>query len=99
MRGRLNIREERANSLLIEELRPLGRTGQNLYIKFDALTNEAMRAACTFLSRYPGKTPVILYDAAKRVARGVPDMFFVDATDAFLSDAEARFGKGRVVMK
>lgn len=98
-RGRLNIREDRANSLLIEELKPLSALQSTVYLKFDALTDEAMARAVNLLSRFPGSTPVILYDAAKRVSKGAPQSLYIDASDAFRSAAEAAFGKENVVIK
>ena len=98
-RGKLNIREDRANSLLIDELKPLGEAGRSLYIRFDSLPEDVMQRACAFLKRYPGETPVVLYDAAKKIGKGVSKEFYVSITDAFLSAAEDRFGKECVKLK
>ncbi len=65
-RGKLNIRDDRANSLLIEELLPLGEAGKSIYIQFPMLTDQTTSLACAFLKKYPGRTPVVLCDAAKR---------------------------------
>ena len=98
-RGRLNIREDRANSLLIDELKPLGEVNRNVYIRFDSLPEDVMQRACAFLRRYPGETPVVLYDAAKKLGKGVPKEYYVAVTDAFLAAAEDRFGKDCVKLK
>jgi DNA polymerase-3 subunit alpha len=98
-RGKLNIREDRANSLLIDELKPLGESNRSLYIRFDSLPEDAMQRACAFLKRYPGETPVVLYDAAKKIGKGVPKEYQVAITDAFLAAAEDRFGKECVKLK
>ena len=99
VRGRLNIREDRANSLLVEDMSPLEQSGRSVYIKFDMLTDDSMRSACAFLKQYPGKTPVVLFDAAKRIGKGVPEACFVDLTDAFVAAAETRYGRERVVVR
>ncbi|NLI54073.1 MAG: DNA polymerase III subunit alpha [Clostridiales bacterium] len=99
VRGRLNIREDRANSLLVEEIKPLGEASRSVYIRFDTLPDDAMQRACSFLKKYPGETPVVLYDAAKKIGKGVPKEYQVSLTDAFLTAADERFGKECVKVK
>ncbi|MDP3448217.1 MAG: DNA polymerase III subunit alpha, partial [Eubacteriales bacterium] len=98
-RGKLNIREDRANSLLIDEIKPLGEANRSIYIRFDSLPDDVMARACAFLKRYPGDTPVVLYDAAKKIGKSAPKEYFVAISDAFLSAAEDRFGKEYVKLK
>jgi len=98
-RGKLNIREDRANSLLIDEIKPLGEANRSLYIRFDSLPDDVMARACAFLKRYPGETPVVLYDAAKKIGKSAPKEYFVAISDAFLAAAEDRFGKDCVKLK
>ena len=99
VRGRLNIREDRVNSLLVEELQPLAESGRSVYIRFETLSDADMRAACSCLSKYPGKTPVVLFDAAKRLGKGVPEEYYVDLNGPFFEDAEMKFGVGAVKLK
>ena len=100
VRGRLNIRDERANSLLIESLEPLGSAPScTVYLKFDVLDDEAMQRASAFLKQYPGNTPVVLFDAAKRLGKSAPKSLFVNATESFRAEAERTFGKDHVVIK
>ena len=99
VRGKLNIREDRANSLLVEEMKPLGDANRSLYIRFDSLPDDLVARTCGFLKRYPGETPVILYDAAKKIGKGVPKEYNVTLSDAFLAAAEERFGKECVKIK
>lgn len=99
VRGKLNIREERTNSLLIEDLRPLAALQQTVFLRFASLTPDEMRRAAAFLRQYPGATPVVLFDAAKRIQKGVPENLYIEATDKFLQAAEAEFGKGNVKLK
>ena len=98
-RGRLNIREDRANSLLIDEIKPLGEVNKTVYIRFESLPESETQRACSFLKRYPGETPVVLYDAAKKLGKGVPKEYYVAVTDAFLAAAEDRFGKECIKLK
>ena len=99
VRGRLNVREERANSLLIEELKPLSQLSCTVYLKFPVLTQDAMKAAAAVLGAYPGKTPVILFDASKRLSKSVPESLYVEVSDPFKAAATAAFGKENVVIK
>lgn len=99
VRGKLNIREERTNSLLIEDLRPLAALQQTVFLRFASLTPDEMRRAAAFLRQYPGATPVVLFDAAKRIQKGVPENLYIEATDKFLQAAEAEFGKDNVKLK
>lgn len=99
VRGKLNIREERTNSLLIEDLRPLAALQQTVFLRFASLTPDEMRRAAAFLRQYPGATPVVLFDAARRIQKGVPENLYIEATDKFLQAAEAEFGKDNVKLK
>ena len=84
---------------LIEEMKPLGEANRSLYIRFDSLPEDLVTKTCGFLKKYPGTIPVILYDAAKKIGKGVPKEYNVTLSDAFLTAAEERFGKENVVVK
>jgi hypothetical protein len=99
VKGKLNIREDRANSLLIDSLTPLRDAGRSVYIKFPMLDEETMRRTCSFLKQYSGQTPVILYDASKKIAKGVPKEYYVDLDGMFREEAMERFGTDSVVIK
>lgn len=95
--GRLNIREDRANSLLVERMQPLGDAIQRtFYLRLPTLTDKEMRRAVTFLKAHPGKSPVVLVDAAKRIRRQAPPNLYLDATDDVLREAEELFGRENV---
>ena len=99
-KGRLNIRDERANSLLIESLELLENVPtKTVYLKFDMLTESTLSSVSAFLSKYPGTTPVVLFDAAKRIGKSVPKNLYVNPTQAFAAEAEHTFGKDHVVIK
>lgn len=99
VRGKLNIREDRANSLLVEEMKPLGEANRSVYIRFESLSEADLPRACGFLKKFSGNTPVVLYDAAKKIGKGVPKEYYVTLSDAFLAAAEDRFGKECVKIK
>ena len=110
-RGRLNIREDRANSLLIESLaalnepppmpededyRSAGDGAKTVYLRFDAIDGAAMDGVMALLKRHAGDTPVVLFDAAANKGRRVPPNLYIRATPAFLSEAGALFGEDNV---
>ena len=99
VRGKLNIREERENSLLIDALKPLSAAQTTVFLKFDVLTEQAMAQAASFLKRFPGPVPVVLFDAAKRISKAAPAALSVDPTETFRQEAERIFGKDHVVIK
>ncbi|MDO4572635.1 MAG: DNA polymerase III subunit alpha, partial [Clostridia bacterium] len=100
VRGRLNIREDRANSLLVEELAPLGGTACDaVYIRVPSFTAEAASGVLELLSRYKGDTRVLIYDESKRITKAAPADKCVTVSDAFLSEAASRFGKDNVKLK
>ncbi len=99
VRGKLNIREERVNSLLVDEIRPLGEAFLSVYIRFDTLAPADMQKAAALLSRYPGSNPVILYDASKKLAKNAPDNLRVQISTAFTDEAKQLFGSANVIVK
>ena len=99
VKGKLNIREDRANSLLVDEIQPLNEAGRSVYIKFPTLGDNAILQACSFLKKHPGKMPVILYDSSKKIGKGVPETYYVDASAVFLEEAERLFGEDSVKIK
>ena len=102
IRGRINIREDRPNSILVEELTLLSdaqEKNKTLYLRFPALTEAKIRQVSGFLMTYPGETPVVLFDAAKRIGKNVPRSLFVNCSEEFLAAAKEQFGAENVVMK
>ncbi len=98
VRGRLNIREERGNSLLVEELSPLDGVGKTLYIRVPLLDEQTTTDVRKTLRQFPGDTAVVLVDA-KRIARAAPRDWSVRVTDALLQALENQYGKENVVVK
>ena len=100
--GRLNIRDDRANSLLVERLISLEEAVQasrKLYLRFPIVGKEQLDAVREMLADSPGSTPVILFDAAKRIGKAAPRELSVTCSDAFLERLRAAFGAENVVLK
>ena len=99
VRGRLNVREERANSLLVEELQPLDQAGKKLYVRLPAWNDDSSNELRLILRQFPGGTPVVLVDGASRTGRGAPRAWNVRATDALIQALSNRYGKENVIIK
>jgi len=99
VKGRLNIREDRANSLLVDQMTSLREAGRSVYIKFPTLDAKTAGEVCEFLRPFHGNTPVVLFDASKRIAKGVPEKYYVTADNDFLSEARKLYGAESVVLK
>ncbi len=98
IRGRLSIREDRANSILVDSIEDLGSVGKTLYIRvpsFDQAEQTRLRALTV---HYPGGTPVVLVDP-KRIAKGAPRSWNVDPCEPLLAKLKAEYGEMNVVLK
>ena len=99
IKGKLNIREERANSLLIEEISPLSQAveeNRRLYIRIASFSQAEQVHA--LLTAYPGNTSVILVDA-KRVAKGAPKSWNVQICQGLLDSLHASLGQENIIVK
>ena len=99
VRGRLNMREDRGNSLLIEELSPLDTAGKSLYLRAPVLTEEIQSRIHRLLKDFPGNTPVVLYDSAKGLARQAPRTWNVQWGESVRQLLEQELGKENVILK
>ena len=94
--GKLNMRENQKNSILVDELLPLQDIVPTLYLRFDALTPERAQETVGLLSRYPGNVPVVLYDVATGQRKLSPKELHVNLSDTFLREARAFAGEDNV---
>ena len=96
VKGRLNIREDRVNSLLIEELSDLEGASKKLFIRLPVLSDSYK--VQKIIQNYPGQTPIVLVDA-KRQAKGAPRDWNVKVDEELMSTLQAVFGKENVILK
>lgn len=99
VRGRLNIREDRANSLLIEALSPLDGAEKKLYIRLPLLSEDETKRVKNIVKQFAGTTPVIIVDGAKRIAKSTPKDWSVSVNDTVMMLLKSEFGEGNVVYK
>ena len=96
--GRLSIREDRANSLLIDSLTEPSGVGKTLYIRLPSLEEAQQNRVRKLTSHTPGGTPIVLVDP-KRIAKGAPKNWNVEPTEALLFQLKQAFGEENVVLK
>lgn len=98
--GRLNMREEQNNSLLVEELMPLKDAAimQRLYVNITGANKAKLPGLRELLRRYPGDIPVIFYDAVKKDKTPVPRDLYVNGTAELLRAAQDMMGEANVKM-
>lgn len=99
VRGRLNVREDRANSILVDELNPLTIDSKSLYIKISADDLVAMGHLRNILMRFPGAAPVILVDPKTRKAKKAPEAWNITWSVGLLNLLTQEFGTENVVYK
>ena len=97
--GRISIREDRANSILVDTLSSLKDAMQTLYIRLPYLDAEQQRRVRRITHPYPGGTAVVLYDTAKKLAKGAPKEWAVNPSESLLRALKAEFGEENVVLK
>lgn len=98
IRGKLSVREDRANSILVDSIESLENVGRTLYIRVPALDSETQTSVRALTVHYPGSTPIVLVDA-KRVAKGAPKSWNVEPSEMLLQKLRDKFGEKNVVLK
>lgn len=95
--GRLNIREEQKNTLLVEELRALRKGGEKkLYLRMRLSEDGPLEQVSAYLRRYPGDVPVVLFDDSTRKQQLVPKELYINPSPALLDLLSQTLGKENV---
>ncbi len=97
--GRISIREDRANSILVDSLTPLATLNQTLYIRLPLIDDAQQKRVRRITHSFAGSTPIVLFDSAKKIAKGAPKEWSVNATDALLRMLREEFGGDNIVLK
>ena len=97
--GRISIREDRANSILVDSLSSLKDAMQTLYIRLPYLNAEQQKRVRLITHSYPGSTNLVLFDTAKKIAKGAPKDWAVNPSDSLLRALKDEFGEENVVLK
>ena len=97
--GRISIREDRANSILVDSVKSLKDTMQTLYIRLPYMDAEQQKRVRRITHAFPGGTAMVLYDTAKKIAKGAPKDWSVNPSESLLRMLKAEFGEENVVLK
>ncbi|HOG01157.1 MAG: DNA polymerase III subunit alpha [Firmicutes bacterium ADurb.Bin248] len=96
--GRLNVREDQNNMVLIDDVSPLNRRASDdkLYLRMDTEDGALVRRVSDTLRRFPGNVPVVLYDEARNRKRLVPREQYVNPSGAALTELGEFLGADNV---
>ena len=95
--GKLNIREEQKNTLLVDDIRALKKGGdKKLYLRLGLEDDGLLERVSALLRRYPGDVPVVLFDGETRKQRMVPRELYINPSEALLALLNQTLGKENV---
>jgi DNA polymerase-3 subunit alpha len=97
--GRISIREDRANSILVDSVKSLKDAMQTLYIRLPYMDAEQQKRVRRITHAFQGGTAMVLYDTAKKIAKGAPKDWSVNPSESLLRMLKAEFGEENVVLK
>lgn len=96
--GRLNIREEQNNMVLIDEVTPLGTRAaiNKIYLRFDTADEKLSEQVFALLRRFPGNIPVLIHNPVVKKTQLVPKDMYVNAAEELEKMLYALLGKENV---
>lgn len=95
--GRLSMREDKANTVMIDEVEKLVKVERlRLYLKFDGTNVDKKDHVISVLRRYPGEHEVVFYDAQTGRQQLAPRELCVSGSDALIEILENLIGKENV---
>lgn len=98
--GRISMREDQPNSILVDEVFPLSKgvsDKRKLWLRFNSKEQPAMlESIFSVIKRYPGNIPVALYDKYTNIRKAVPREMYVNLSDALLSGLKELIGDKNV---
>ena len=99
--GKLNMREDQNNTVLVDDIFPLERTGASgrLYLRLDMNDSAMVERIQTMLRRYPGNVTVILVDAATKKAMQADRGMSINPSPAFMAIMNEMLGEENVKLK
>ena len=72
---------------------------QTLYIRLPYMDAEQQKRVRRITHAFPGGTAIVLYDTAKKIAKGAPKDWSVNPSESLLRMLKAEFGEENVVLK
>ena len=97
VRGRLNLRDEQKNTILVEEVQRLQKGGEKkLYLRMSLEAEGPWAQVQDLIRRYPGDVPVVLFDGKTRKQKLVPRSMYINPDPALLGLLSRTLGKENV---
>ena len=97
--GRISIREDRANSILVDSLTSLKDALHTLYIRLPYIDADQQTRVRRITHAFPGSASIVLYDTAKKIAKGAPKDWTVNPSESLIRALKTEFGEENVVLK
>ncbi|MBR3460039.1 MAG: DNA polymerase III subunit alpha [Clostridia bacterium] len=95
--GRLSMREDKANTVMIDEVVKLEKTDRyRLYIRVDDANRDKLERFMGVLKRYPGRHEVVFFDTSTGKQRLAPQELSVNGAAALIEIAENLMGSENV---
>lgn len=95
--GRLNIREEQKNTLLVDDVQALRKGNEKkLYLRISLREDGPREQVSGLLRRYPGDVAVVLFDGETRKQKLVPRELYVNPAPDLLELLNQAIGKENV---
>lgn len=96
--GRLNVREDQSNMILVDEVTPLAArpVSSKLYLRFDTGDESLSGRVYTLLRRFPGNIPVVLHNPNTKKTQLVPKEMYVNESAALRDILYELLGKDNV---
>ncbi|MBQ1631436.1 MAG: DNA polymerase III subunit alpha [Clostridia bacterium] len=97
--GRISIREDRANSILVDSLSSLKDAMQTLYIRLPYMDADQQKRVRRVTHAFPGSTTIVLFDTAKKIVKGAPSDWSVNPSESLIRMLKTEFGEENVILK
>lgn len=93
VKGRLSMREDKANTIMIDEVVPLDKSEHfRLYLRFNDSNRDRRQHVLNVLRRYPGMHEVVLYDTADGKQQLAPKDYCINGSEALIEILENLLG-------
>ena len=99
--GKLNIRDEQENTILVDSVLPLesAAQSQSLYLRFDSKEDERIEKACRILQRFPGNVVVKFHYTDTKKTVMASKEYYINLSGGVLDILNELLGQDNVKVK
>ncbi|MEG1559484.1 MAG: DNA polymerase III subunit alpha [Clostridia bacterium] len=96
--GRLNIREDQVNTILLETVKPLKSVNENmrLFLRFKNDTERKKKEILELLRCFPGNVPVVFYNEDTKKQQLAPHELYINPETGLLAKIRAVLGSENI---